>query len=84
MVTANHVLLAVPVVLVPQIEILDEADDKTEANKPQLLPPPNKQQPIMTINIYPEIVRKQDLSPDEGFGPDIDDACNVRHMTAAC
>ena len=32
----------------------------------------------MTINIYPEIVRKQDLSPDEGFGPEIDDACNVR------
>mmetsp|Transcript_28086 Transcript_28086/g.78759 ORF Transcript_28086/g.78759 Transcript_28086/m.78759 type:complete len:336 (+) Transcript_28086:72-1079(+) len=29
----------------------------------------------MTINIYPDIVRQDDLSPDQGFGSDIDDLC---------
>lgn len=29
----------------------------------------------MTINVYPDIVRQEDLSPDEGFGAEIDDDC---------
>ena len=31
----------------------------------------------MTIDIYPELVRREDLSPDEGFGDDIDADCQV-------
>ena len=51
--------------------LTNRSPTKTTNNKP------NKVTEIMTINIYPEIVRQQDLSPDQGFGPDIDDACNV-------
>jgi len=29
----------------------------------------------MTINIYPQIVHDNDLSPDVGYGPEIDEAC---------
>lgn len=32
----------------------------------------------MTIEIYPELIKREDLSPDEGFGPEIDEDCNVR------
>jgi hypothetical protein len=35
----------------------------------------------MTIDLYPEIVKKDDLTPDAGFGGDIDDDCQVRHKT---
>lgn len=31
----------------------------------------------MTIDLYPELIRQEDLSPDQGFGPDIDEDCNV-------
>jgi hypothetical protein len=31
----------------------------------------------MTIDLYPEIIRKQDLSPDEGFGDAIDEDCKT-------
>jgi Annexin len=33
----------------------------------------------MTIDLYPEIIKKQDLSPDQGFGSDIDDDCKTIH-----
>ena len=32
----------------------------------------------MTIDLYPEIIRQEDLSPDSGFGGDIDEDCQVR------
>jgi len=31
----------------------------------------------MTIDLYPAIIKKDDLSPDEGFGPEIDEDCQV-------
>lgn len=31
----------------------------------------------MTIDLYPEIVKEDDLSPDVGFGPDIDEDCEI-------
>jgi len=31
----------------------------------------------MTIDLYPELVRREDLSPDEGFGHDIDVDCET-------
>lgn len=34
----------------------------------------------MTIDLYPELVRREDLSPDQGFGPDIDDDCAVSRI----
>jgi hypothetical protein len=33
----------------------------------------------MTIDLYPPIVKAQDLSPDEGFGAGIDEDCQVRN-----
>jgi len=33
----------------------------------------------MTIDLYPEIIRQEDLSPDSGFGGDIDEDCQVIH-----
>jgi len=33
----------------------------------------------MTIDLYPELVRREDLSPDEGFGADIDEDCQTIH-----
>lgn len=33
----------------------------------------------MPIALYPEIVTNQDLSPDHGFGTEIDDACEAIH-----
>jgi len=33
----------------------------------------------MTIAIYPDIIAKQDLSPDQGFGQEIDDDCQAIH-----
>jgi hypothetical protein len=36
----------------------------------------------MTIDLYPEIIRQQDLSPDQGFGADIDEDCQVRGRNA--
>ena len=36
----------------------------------------------MTIDIYPELVRREDLSPDEGFGSEIDEDCQVCTMFA--
>jgi Annexin len=33
----------------------------------------------MTIGIYPDVILAQDLSPDKGFGSDIDDACHAIH-----
>ncbi len=35
------------------------------------------QHSTMTIDLYPELVRREDLSPDEGFGHDIDVDCEV-------
>ena len=34
----------------------------------------------MTIDLYPELVRREDLSPDEGFGHDIDVDCEVSRV----
>lgn len=31
----------------------------------------------MTIELYPELIKREDLSPDEGFGPEIDEDCNT-------
>jgi Annexin len=33
----------------------------------------------MTIGLYPEIILRQDLSPDQGFGSQIDDDCKTIH-----
>lgn len=33
----------------------------------------------MTIELYPELIKREDLSPDEGFGPEIDDDCETIH-----
>ncbi|GKZ00641.1 hypothetical protein MPSEU_001016300 [Mayamaea pseudoterrestris] len=33
----------------------------------------------MPIPLYPEMVMRQDLSPDHGFGPEIDDCCQQIH-----
>ncbi|KAG7374328.1 annexin [Nitzschia inconspicua] len=33
----------------------------------------------MTIDLYPEIIRRQDLSPDKGFGTEIDEDCKTIH-----
>lgn len=38
----------------------------------------------MTIDLYPEIIRAQDLSPDQGFGSEIDDDCQVRWSRSWC
>jgi hypothetical protein len=35
------------------------------------------------ITLYPAIVAEQDLSPDHGFGPEIDDLCQVIHDATA-
>ena len=37
----------------------------------------------MTIDLYPEIIRQEDLSPDSGFGGDIDEDCQVRQRVVA-
>lgn len=31
----------------------------------------------MSIDLYPPFIKKDDLSPDEGFGPDIDEDCEL-------
>jgi hypothetical protein len=31
----------------------------------------------MTIDLYPDVIRRQDLSPDEGFGDQIDEDCKT-------
>jgi hypothetical protein len=36
-----------------------------------------QKRPTMTIDLYPELVRKEDLSPDQGFGAEMDDDCTV-------
>jgi hypothetical protein len=36
----------------------------------------------MTIDIYPQIVHENDLSPDTGYGPEIDEA--VEDIVKAC
>jgi Annexin len=33
----------------------------------------------MTIDLYPEIIKRADLSPDQGFGTGIDDDCKTIH-----
>lgn len=33
----------------------------------------------MPVPLYPDIVMRQDLSPDQGFGPEIDDLCQTIH-----
>lgn len=33
----------------------------------------------MTIGLYPEIIKQQDLSPDQGFGDDVDADCKAIH-----
>jgi hypothetical protein len=33
----------------------------------------------MPIPLYPDMVMRQDLSPDQGFGPEIDELCQTIH-----
>ena len=37
----------------------------------------------MTIDLYPDIIRQEDLSPDEGFGGEIDEDCEVSQKRRA-
>lgn len=33
----------------------------------------------MTIDLYPDIIKREDLSPDKGFGSEIDEDCKTIH-----